>query len=641
MIRQILRYLRERLSVQLSLAIVLLTVPVFVVSLGFLFVQSRNLISQEAIRRAASTLNTTTLRLQRLMNSVEVATDVNAWFVEEHFQPESLLRYSRTIMQMNRSISGCSISAEPDFFPDQGRYFSAYSLRKGDSITTVSEEPYEYFDEVWYKTPVAQQKACWVDPFTEDEERALSPNDLIASYCLPLHNREGRIIGVLSSDLSLPQITEIITAQKPYPNAYYVLLGAEGRYFVHPDSTRLISKTIFDMAKASEHPDIIALGHEMVTGQQGNMRVVADGEPCLVCYQPVPGTQWSLALVCPRSDIFQNYNRLTLIIIPLIAIGLIILLLSHQIVGRVVRPLNQLLLQSQLIARGKYNEKYATTTRNDVIGQLQNSFAKMQESIDRHVSDIKKVNEETQRRNEELQQARQLADEAAQQKTVFIQNMTHQIRTPLNIITGFAQVMCDTHSVIPEDELKTVTGMMDHNAKMLNRMVLMLYDSSETGRSETDKRLVREAVGCNDVAQESITYAQQHFPDLKVDFQTALPDSFTICTDRFYLVRCLRELLYNSAKYSSKTDITLSISPTATSVRFIVQDVGPGIPADILERMFLPFTKVNDLSEGLGLGLPLTKYHAIALGGDLTLDSDYHDGCRFILEIYKEVRGKR
>lgn len=634
MMKRLIRYVRQKLSVQLSLAIVLLTVPVFVVSLGSLFVKSRSLISQEAIKRAVSSLNTTTLRLERVMNSVEVATDVNAWFVEEHFQPETMLRYSRIIMQMNRSVSGCSISAEPDAFPEEGRCFSAYSVRMGDSISTLREEPYEYFDEVWYKTPVAQQKACWVDPFSEDEENALSPKNLIASYCRPLRNKEGKVIGVLSSDLALSQLAEIITAQKPYPNAYFVLLGTEGRYFVHPDSARLITKTIFNMADANEHPDIIALGHEMVTGQQGSMRVIVDDEPCLVCYRPVPGTQWSLALVSPRSDIFKNYNRLTLIIIPLIVIGLaIILLFSHHTVGRNVRPLRQLLRQSQLIAEGQYGEKYATTTRNDVIGLLQNSFAKMQQSIDRHVSDIKQVNEETRQRNEELQQARQMVDEAARQKTIFIQNMIHQIRTPLNIITGFAQVMCDNHAMISEEELKTITGMMDHNARILNRIVLMLYDSSETGRSETEKAIVREEVGCNDVARESIAYAQRLFPYLKMDFQTTLPDTFTISTDRLYLVRCLRELLCNSAKYSDGANITLSISRSATSVSFVVQDVGPGIPADIMERMFLPFTKVNDLSEGLGLGLPLTKSHSLALGGDLTLDPDYHDGCRFILEI--------
>ena len=68
-------------------------------------------------------------------------------------------------------------------------------------------------------------------------------------------------------------------------------------------------------------------------------------------------------------------------------------------------------------------------------------------------------------------------------------------------------------------------------------------------------------------------------------------------------------------------------------MRFVVEDTGTGIGEADRERMFDFFTKVDDLSEGLGLGLPLAKRHARNLGGDLTLDETYHDGCRFIIEI--------
>ena len=58
-----------------------------------------------------------------------------------------------------------------------------------------------------------------------------------------------------------------------------------------------------------------------------------------------------------------------------------------------------------------------------------------------------------------------------------------------------------------------------------------------------------------------------------------------------------------------------------------------GIDEADRERMFKFFTKVDDLSEGLGLGLPLAKRHALNLGGDMRLDETYHEGCRFVLEL--------
>ena len=135
------------------------------------------------------------------------------------------------------------------------------------------------------------------------------------------------------------------------------------------------------------------------------------------------------------------------------------------------------------------------------------------------------------------------------------------------------------------------------------------------------------------MARESIQYTYQHFPELKIHFTTELPDAFSIHTNRIYLMRTLREILYNSCKYSDGQHISLNIAATLTTVRFTFQDTGPGIPADHRQRIFDAFWKCNDLSEGLGLGLPLAKRHATHLGGSLTLDTDYHEGCRLVIEL--------
>ena len=101
-------------------------------------------------------------------------------------------------------------------------------------------------------------------------------------------------------------------------------------------------------------------------------------------------------------------------------------------------------------------------------------------------------------------------------------------------------------------------------------------------------------------------------------------------------MRRLRELLYNSTKFSDKKHIALCIEETESTVRFIVEDTGNGIPEEAHNMIFEPFTKIDDLSEGLGLGLPLSKRHIMNLGGDITLDANYDKGCRFIIELPKE-----
>ena len=636
---------RHSLSTKLSLSILLIATPVFVMALGVLFLQSRYFIRQEAMEHAGSVLNTKMQRLRNYMSTVENATNASAWLAEEYFVPDSLLSISHRVVQLNSHVNGCSITAEPDMFPQTGRYFSAYTIREGDTIITAREAEYDYYDKVWYKKPRLLEKACWVDPFDDYNEGTLYTSEIIASYCKPLYQDGDNIVGVISTDLSFRQLAQAIGGDDhPYPNAYFILIGDDGRYFIHPDSAYLFKKTFFSDKDLRRDANVIALGHEMTAGKQGNMQVTLNGQLCHVCYKPVPGTSWSLALICPDSDILKRYHQLTYIIIALIVVGLlVIMIMCYKVVGRTIRPLSSLLDMTQRLADGHYDEPIPYTKRGDAIGQLQNSFATMQRSLKDHVGSIHQAVEQTKERNEELVRTTQLAEEAVRQKTAFIQDVSHQIRTPLNIILGFAQVLREDlaalgddtkhQMAISKDEVANIAGMMKHNSAHLNRMLLMLYDSSDTGISEEKKLRRDEPVSPNKVARECIEHTLSHFPGLSIRFETDLDDSFRIHSNHLYLMRTLRELLYNSAKYSDKQHIALFVNKTSTTVRFIAQDKGPGLPEEAHDLVFNPFTKVDDLSEGLGLGLPLSKRHAKSLGGDLILDTSYHEGCRFILEV--------
>lgn len=624
--------IRKSFSAKLSLGLLLLAVPIFLLSLGVLFTQSRHMIRVAAVGRANSVLSVTTERIGRYLMTIETATNSSCWLVERSFEPDSILAFTNRIVRLNPHVDGCSISAEPDMFPSEGRHFSAYTVREDDTITTVKEAEYEYFDRVWYKTPRKLDGPCWVVSYDDADSLELTLDGMIASYGRPLYDKSHRLLGIISSDLSLLRLSKLMSEERPYPNSYFMMINEEGRYFIHPDSTRLFTQTIFSGADPRKQADIIALGHDMTAGNEGRMMLDIDGVPSLVCYQPVPGTTWSLAIVSPDSDVLAGYQRLTYIVIPLLVIGLlIIVLLCHQAVSHAIRPLDDLLKKTQTVASGNMEVYIARSTREDVIGQLQNSFAKMMQDLNFHMGSVRYSTDQMRLKNEELLSATRLAKEADRQKTAFIQNVSHQIRTPLNIIMGFAQVLNEMS--LPDEEMKSITATMDHNSKLLNRLVLMLFDSSETGLSEELNAHKHDLVPCNDVAREAISYIGLHYPKISIELRSEVADDFYIQTSRLYLMRSLREILYNAAKYSDGEHVLLSVQRMEHCMRFVVEDTGTGIGEADRERMFDFFTKVDDLSEGLGLGLPLAKRHARNLGGDLTLDETYHDGCRFIIEI--------
>ena len=627
----------HHLSTRLAIVILVLAAPLFITTIGALFLEARQVIRHKAVGRAKSALNASMQRLDRNLLAVQTATEAYSWVLEEQLHPDSFLTLSHKVVALNPHIDGCSVSAEPYLFPEKGRHYSVYTVREPDSVRTVVEEKYEYFQKTWYKLPYDLNEPCWEIFFDEADSLELTIDGMLASYGKPLHNAKNEIVGVISTDLSLLKLTKIINEERPYPNSYFVMLDSDGRYVVHPDTTRLFKKTIFDDADPRTQQDLIALGHQMTAGKEGGMPVYVDGKGYLVCYKPVPGTDWSLAIVCPDNDILKNYYMLTNILVPLLVIGLlIIVLLCYRAVSQAFSSIRQLLLKTRMIAEGNMEVFIGHSNRIDDVGRLQNSFAAMLQALQFHIGIVRYITEKLQQRNKELEEATKRAQEANQQKTTFIQNVSHQIRTPLNIVMGFSQVLHDAikqREALPDEEMKSVTSTMDHQAKLLYRLVTMLFDSSDTGFSEELKTHQFDIVKCNDVAREAIEYLKEHYPEAETEFVSEVADDFSLQTSQLYLLRCLRELLYNSAKYSDGKHILLQITTTGHTIRYVVEDKGKGIPEADRDLMFKFFTKVDDLSEGLGLGLPLAKRHALNLGGNLWLDDTYHEGCRFILEI--------
>ena len=635
--------LKNSLLSRLSTGITLMAIPIFVLSMGALFLQSRYFIRQEASDHASSALDATMHRIKKYMLATEMAANANTWFIEHNFQPDTLLALSRRIVALNGNTHSCTISAAPDIFPQYGRYFSVYAARQGDTIVSLREQDYDYFDRRWYKAPVAQGEGCWVEPVFEHSEGAVRTDETVLSYCKPLYDRnqteangQKRLLGVLCVDLSFPLLAEAINAAEPeHPGSYYVMLGADGHFFYHPDAKRLFRKTITSDLDPQAHADIIAIGHEMVAGKTGHMHAQINGRKCHVVYRPLPSSRWSIALVSPDSEILSSYYQLVYIVIALILVGLaVILWLCRRAVGHAVSPVSYLAGLTQQISEGHYDIEIPRTSREDAIGQLQNSFVTMQQSIEDHISSIRQTTEETKHRNEELASAMKLAEEGVRQKNVFIQNVSHQIRTPLNIILGFAHILRESQDM-EEGELQEIRSMMSYNAFHLNRMVLMLFDSSDIGASEIWKSQHTDQISCNELGRDSIRYIHDHFPDLPVRLESEVPDSLQIVTNYLYLMRSIRELLYNAAKYSDGQHISLRIEQTEATVRFTIEDTGPGLSAESLDKIFKPFTKADDLSEGLGLGLPLARSHIISLGGILEHDDSYHNGCRFIVIMPK------
>ena len=137
----------RHLSGKLSLNIMLMAATVFVLSLGIFYFRSRHLIRKEATERCNGVLRTTILQVDNYLNTIEVSTNTNVWLLEDHFTPDSLLTLSRGIVESNPDILKCTVCAEPNMFPQYGRYFSAYTVNEGGTIISAREKDFVYTDK--------------------------------------------------------------------------------------------------------------------------------------------------------------------------------------------------------------------------------------------------------------------------------------------------------------------------------------------------------------------------------------------------------------------------------------------------------------------------------------------------------------
>ena len=223
----------------------------------------------------------------------------------------------------------------------------------------------------WYQLCKLLDKGTWTEPFLDYNPEGVYSTVMIASYCKPMKDKDGNYIGTFSTDLSLNWLSETISAVKPYPNSYSIMIGRGGTYFVHPDPKKLFYQTIF--TETMERPDsaVTALGHAMLRGEEGMRQLTFDGEECYVFYKPLGTTGWSVAIVCPESDIFGGYNRLLRSVLCIVIIGLLLMLyVFGQTIKKELTPLHTLAKQTETIASGNFDQTLPHDGRITISGDV-------------------------------------------------------------------------------------------------------------------------------------------------------------------------------------------------------------------------------------------------------------------------------
>jgi len=233
--------------------------------------------------------------------------------------------------------------------------------------------------------------------------------------------------------------------------------------------------------------------------------------------------------------------------------------------------------------------------------------------------------------NQEISEAKNKA------KTQFFASMSHEFRTPLTAILGYADIAgrADTTDIERLSHIKTIT----HSAQHLLQLINDILDLSKIEAQQLNIETL--AVDPLQIAQDVYEFvsilATQKEISFNIDFQFPLPQR--IVSDPTRLKQALINLCSNSVKFTAHGSVTLRISCNADlqQMHFAIEDTGIGLKPDQLQKLFKAYVQADSSTSrtygGTGLGLHISKLIANKLGGDITAESEYGKGSTFTLSI--------
>lgn len=233
----------------------------------------------------------------------------------------------------------------------------------------------------------------------------------------------------------------------------------------------------------------------------------------------------------------------------------------------------------------------------------------------------------------EAVQARAVAEKADQLKTRLLANVGHELRAPLNVILGYSQSALSEpnpyHLQLPK-ELRRDIGYIFRSCEHLTRLINDLLDLS---RAEIDQLDLFPEMISTHAFLEDVFHSMADTSPKEVTWQLRLPDRLPIIqADPVRLRQIVLNLLSNARKFTTRGQIVLGAEVDPPHLHLWVQDTGLGIPVELQERIFEPFVTVERLrrrSEGIGLGLSITRRLVALHGGSMSLESQIGQGSTF------------
>lgn len=398
--------LANKLSIYIALLIIVISCAIGSVLLRYGAQREDRLMSMYAGLIVENSVE----RLEREFDRIEQELSVSAPVAMKLLDsPADLSSFVDRLVKGDSLIMGGSVALRPGV-PANSRdsLFMTYVYRdrKGQwQQKHLGDSSYDYTRMGWYMDAAEATHAVWSDPYYDKG----AGDEMMVTCSYPLRDAAGQFLGVLTADISLKKMSDIIERLRPIDGSYAFVLDRKGRFVAHPDQSLVFQKSIFEYGRAVGCKHLSAIGNEMLAGKKGTRHMDVAGVDALVVYEPIPGTGWAICSVCPYREVMARLDLVTAKAVVLLFIGVVIILvLIRLVIIYSMKHLARLTQAASDIADGDLNVDLPEMKPSDDISRLNNAFVTMQASLRRQMQRLVETTKAKEHIESELHIARKI-----------------------------------------------------------------------------------------------------------------------------------------------------------------------------------------------------------------------------------------
>ena len=395
--------LRGSISGRLTARVLIVSAIIFTLTFTAFLRMAANKVREEATHKAHSELSNAIHQIDAVLESVEVAIENTAWIVPHRLDsPDFMYDITERLLKNNEFIYGSSIAFEPGYFGSEGHFFAPYSYRDENGeikSKQLGSETYDYHYMDWYQIPKLLDRPYWSEPYYDD-----GGGDMImTTYSKPLYDSNGKMYAMITADLSLEWLTDLVGKIKAFDTSYNLMVSRNSSYIVNPNRDLILNETIFSSTYGDNEESLKKLQDDMVNCRAGEVLRKNNGARYFVFYSPVETTCWSVAIVCPVSELYKGVKKMrdTLIVLGVLSLILMIAM-SHKGIRKVVAPIEEFSDVAKKIANGDFAVELPKIKSNDELKELHDSFEHLQHSLVQYIEELKSTTANKERIESEL-----------------------------------------------------------------------------------------------------------------------------------------------------------------------------------------------------------------------------------------------